>query len=393
MKQTVLFIIIIGLEIVACPATAGGLNRIGGMGSRHGALSGSYADDSAIFCYNPACLVNFETGYADLSIETLTPRFRIKNRLTGRSSASAQNIYHFMPLAGVIEPVNDRWAWGVGITTPYGFGAKFDSDWLSGIYESETLLSLVNVTPAIAFKLTDNLSLGLGLNIGYGQFQYRAPFDIQGWETPIKSDSEGDGWGIGAITGLSYRPIDKWELGISYLSEMKIHLSGETKISGPASLLGLTDHFDSAFTFPNRLNGTISYQGQRILVAFSANWYGYSQHVNAQTLDFEKLPLTKTTTLDWRDNYSLHLGARLNLNQHWSTSFGLGYQTAAIPPRTISQYTPDADGWDLAWGLNFARGNFHCQLHTIYGWGEMETKTQKYSAQTWTIGAGVGWLF
>ncbi|HNP74920.1 MAG TPA: outer membrane protein transport protein [bacterium] len=391
MKQTALFII--GLTIVAFPAAGGGLNRIGGMGPRHGALSGSYADDSALFCYNPAGLANFQRSYADLSVEVFTPHFRLKNRLTGRSNASAQNVYHLIPLAGVIEPVNDHWVWGVGITTPYGFGAKFDSDWLSGIYESETLLGLVNLTPAVAFKLTDNLSLGVGLNIGYGQFKYRAPFDIQGWETPIKSDSEGDGWGLGAIAGLNYRPTPKLEIGISYLSEMKVRLSGETKINDPTSLFELTDRFDSAFTFPDRLSGTIAYHGRRTLVAFSANWYGYSQQVNSLTLDFEKLPLTKTTILDWRDNYSLHLGARLNINHCWSTSFGLGYQTAAIPPQTISQYTPDADGWDLAWGLNFSRGSFHCQLHAIYGWGEMETRTRKYSAQTWTIGAGIGWLF
>lgn len=391
MKQTALFII--GLTIAAFPATAGGLNRIGGMGPRHGALSGSYADDSALFCYNPAGLANFQTSYADLSVEVFTPHFRLKNRLTGRSSTSAQNVYHLMPLAGVIEPVNDYWTWGVGITTPYGFGAKFDSDWLSGIYESETLLGLVNLTPAVVFKLTDNLSLGVGLNIGYGQFKYRAPFDIQGWETPIKSDSEGDGWGLGVIAGLNYRPTAQLELGISYLSEMKVRLSGETKINDPTSLFELTDRFDSAFTFPDRLSGTIAYRSEKILVAFSANWYGYSQHVNSLTLDFEKLPLTKTRVLDWRDNYSLHLGARLNINQCWSTSFGLGYQTAAIPAQTASQYTPDADGWDLAWGLNFSRGSFHCQLHAVYGWGEMETKTRKYSAQTWTIGAGIGWLF
>lgn len=89
MKQTALFII--GLTIVAFPAAGGGLNRIGGMGPRHGALSGSYADDSALFCYNPAGLANFQRSYADLSVEVFTPHFRLKNRLTGRSNASAQN--------------------------------------------------------------------------------------------------------------------------------------------------------------------------------------------------------------------------------------------------------------------------------------------------------------
>lgn len=391
MKRLVLLTTIITL-VFSQKSWAGGLNHIGGIGSRAGGMSGAstaIADDSSLFFYNPAGMAQFSTTYVDAGLDVIFPRFNYDGH------KSKDGIWHSLPYAGIISPISDEINFGLGLTVPYGMGASFERNGL--MPQSETLISLTNISPSLSLRLTDNFYAGIGLNIGYGQFKYQAPFDINGFFLPIGTDNEADGFGLSATFGLMYKPTERLSLGLAYMSEEKINLNGESDISfGPISL---HDKFKSDYTFPPRLGAGIAYRlTPKFTVGFDANWYGYSKTVNSMTLDFAKLPLKKTTNLDWRDNYSLHLGARYRINDFWWLRGGIGYQTKAVPDATISQLTPDATGLDLALGLECQREHFSGSLAAIYGWGENNVKRGrgvlypgKYEAKTLTVLAQIGW--
>lgn len=393
MKKLVFFTITV---LVAGQGFAGGLNPIGGIGSRNGAMSGSYSDDSALFADNPAQMVavkGTEDGYWDFGLQAIWPKFKIKNRLAEQSSKSKA---YPSPTMGYIRQLSDELTVGVGVTVPYGLGAAFDRNWRAGVFASETLISLVNTTPAFALKLTDRLTFGLGLNVGLCQFEYDAPFDIKGVYIPILTESNAHGFGLGAITGLRWQASDKVVIGLSYMSEEKTSLRGRTRISGPLGLLEITDHFRSEFTFPDKVNLSASWQvSEKWLLAAAYHWYGYSQNVDNMALDFERLPLVKTKPLDWRDDYSVHVGGRATLSDDLQMSFGVGWQIAAIPKTTAGQLTPDATGWDLSAGLHYQKPNgWLINLYAIYGWGGMAGQRGiKYEAKTITVGASLNKRF
>ncbi len=393
MRRLALFTTIIAI-FLSNQCLAGGLNHIGGIGSRAGAMSGGFtaiADDSSLFYYNPAGMAQFGTTYVDAGMDVIFPRFKYEGH------SSDNDTWHALPYAGIIQPVNEDVNIGLGLTVPYGMGASFERDFL--LPQSETLTSLTNITPALSLKLTDNFWVGAGINIGYGQFKYKAPFDIKGVFLPIGTDNEADGFGLGATVGMLYLPTEKLSLGLTYMSELKADLNGESDIS--IGLIKIHDQFDSDFTFPPRLGLGIAYQfTDRLLMDLDANWYGYCKTVDSMKLDFDKLHFTKTSDLDWRDNYSFHLGARYKLNDDWWLRGGVGYQTAAVPDSTISQLTPDATGWDVALGIECQKDHFSFSTGIIYGWGENDVEPDfgvlypgKYEAQALTICAQVGWQF
>ncbi|NCN07708.1 hypothetical protein GW933_03360 [Candidatus Falkowbacteria bacterium] len=393
MKRSVLLTILISI-LLSNQCFAGGLNRIGGIGSRAGGMSGAFtaiADDVTLFYYNPAGMSQFETTYIEAGVDVVVPRLKYNGH------NSDNDAWHALPYAGVIYPANDRVNIGLGLTVPYGMGASFKKSW--PLPETETLLSLTNITPALSLKLCDKFYVGVGLNIGYGQFKYRAPFDVDGIFLPICTDNEASGFGLGTTIGLMYFPTDKLTFGLTYMSELKVNFNGESDISiGPISI---RDKFKSDFTFPPRLGLGIAYQfTDRLTVDFDANWYGYSKTVNSMTLQFDKLNFGKTTKLNWQDNFSLHLGARYRLNNDWWLRAGMAYQNSAIPDSTISQLTPDASGWDVAFGLECEKDNFSFGVGTIYGWGENDVEPNfgvrypgKYEAQTLTVGLQASWKF
>ena len=398
MRNFVLFIIIYCLCSVAI---AGGLNPIAGIGTRHGGSSGALADDAATFCYNPAGLIDFQDTYLDAAASILLPRFTLENGL-GKTK-SRPGVYYLLPTAGYVQPLGERWRIGFGLTVPYGLGAQFDRDLAKGIFESETLITLTNFTPALAVRLCDSVSIGAGLNIGWSQFKYLAPFDLELGDRrlflPLLTDSDGTGWGIGGIFGVQLEPTKKLKLQLSYLTPSQVWYSGNTEMTGPLkTVLRLQDGLNSELTFPDRAGGTIAYQAtDKLLLAFSGWWYGYSRNMKKMSLRFHDLPLVKTTTLDWQDNYSLHWGLQYKPRKDWQARLGVGYQTAAIT-KTASQLTPDVTGWDIASGISFSHdfkkhGELTLNFDVIYGWGKQKTSDVTFKAETWTFGLGGSYRF
>lgn len=397
MRKTVLFTIL--LSALACShAYAGGLNVIGGLGSKAGAMSGAYnaiSDDASLFYYNLTGLLNFDEPYAEAGVSALKPTFT--KEYLGLRYKSRSDVIHILPLMGYVCPINEDMAFGIGVTVPYGLGASFAGG--LGMSESETLITEINITPAIAFQLTDRLAIGFGPNVGIAQFKYQAPYDIKGRPLPIMTDSEGLGIGLGASVGIRYHLSDRLVWGFSFMSESKIPLRGKTKIG--AGLLSFTDDFKSSFAFPAKIGTGIAYQAtDKLLVAFDTNYWFYSNAVKEMTLHLERLHFDKTNELGWRDNYSCHLGMRYLLDDNWTASCGIGFQTAPVPNSTMSQLTPDIKGWDLAYGVSYHKNGFGLNANIIYAWGDRNVKPSlanqapgRYSAETLTFSLSGSWSF
>jgi len=387
MKHLVLLTIC--LTAITTSVFASGLNRIGGIGSRAGAMSGAFiatADDSTLFYYNPAGMSQFATTYADFGNDFIFTGFKYKGN-------KANEKMYVMPYGGIIHPLTEKINIGLGLTVPYGLGASFSKN--SSIPKSESLLSLTNITPAVSLRLTENLYLGIGLNIGLADFNYRSPFDIGGVFTPIDTKSSANGIGIGTTIGILYYPTQKLSLGLSYMSEMKVDLDGKTNISG------IRDNFKSSFTFPPRLGIGIAYAiTDRLKLEADVNWHGYSKSVNNMTLKFKNLSFEKTNVLDWRDNCSFHLGAQYLIGYSWWLRAGVSHQTATIPDATISQLTPDTSGNCVSVGIEKQKENLYFSLSALYGYGSNRVSKKigvphhgKYEATMLTVSASVGWQF
>jgi long-subunit fatty acid transport protein len=105
-------------------------------------------------------------------------------------------------------------------------------------------------------------------------------------------------------------------------------------------------------------------------------------------------------TLDWKNNYSLHLGAEYRLLEKIFLRTGTGYQTSAAPDETVSQATPDVSGWDITAGLGYQWGSFFLDGSYIYAWGDREvglaagrTAPGKYEVSVGVFALGLGYNF
>ena len=49
---------------------------------------------------------------------------------------------------------------GLGLSSPFGLGTKFDSNWPGRVDNIKTSIQTMNINPALAVKMTDILSFG-----------------------------------------------------------------------------------------------------------------------------------------------------------------------------------------------------------------------------------------
>lgn len=377
-------------------AAAGGLNRIGGMGPRAGAMGGAYtgvADDVSLFYYNPAGMTRFDEPYAEVGTDILFARFRYEGPLGERHSVP--RAWHLLPLLGYVHPLTDDVALGLGVYVPYGMGAEFEHNPQMLGYHTESLICLTNISPALAVELTDSLSLGVSLDIGYAQFKCQTPFDVAGVYLPTLTDSEGEGWGAGASVGLLWR-TERFGLGARFSSDVSPDVHGKTGIHlGPFKI---SDRFDTQCHFPERLQiGASFVPADPWLFTLDAAWYGYSGDMENLTLDFSKLRIHKVKRLDWDDNYSFHAGVAYNLDEHWTLRAGYTYVIAAVPDETVDTLTPDASGSNVSVGIECERDTLTVAGYVLYGWGERSAggsfNKEEYSADILTFGFKTAWRF
>lgn len=378
-------------------AAAGGLNRIGGIGPRAGAMGGAYtavADDASLFYYNPAGLTQFREPYAEVGGDLLFARFSYEHRLRGQRHSDDFD-WHVLPLLGYVQPLTEDVVAGLGVYVPYGMGASFENNRQMLLYDTESLICLTNISPAIAVRFEEQLSLGLSLDIGWSRFKCQVPFDVANHYLPVLTDSEGDGWGLGASVGVLWR-AERFRLGARYSTDMSPGIDGTTAMKvGP---IEFRDHFESRCHFPERFQAGMAFEpDDRWLLTVDAGWYGYSGDMENLTLHMDKLQIKKTRRLDWDDNYSLHAGAARRLNERWTLRAGYTYVKAAVPDDTVSTLTPDASGSNVSFGFEYDRGALDVGTFVLYGWGERAygpaLLKEEISADIFTFGFKAGWRF
>lgn len=170
------------------------------------------ADNASVVATNPALMSLFKTAqfstggvYVDSRINMngdVTSYATILTSSTGmkaikEGSASARNVVPgaFVPNLYFVAPVNDKFALGAGMNVNFGLKSEYDDSYNAGIFGGKTDLSAINLNLSGAYRVTQGLSLGLGVNAVYAKAQVER-------NAGIIADSVQDGQITQALTVL-----------------------------------------------------------------------------------------------------------------------------------------------------------------------------------------------
>lgn len=341
-------------------AWAGAVNPISGVGARAKAMGGTgaaVAEGASMFYYNPALLAGsddvVETGmdYISASISYTDPTGAMHNSDAGE---------YFVPLVGATGNIGDFKA-GVALVTPNMFGSDFKQE-----LDMYSKLGLANVTPAVAYKLTDHLSVGASASVGYGMVDMTQPYTVSGVNFGAL-DTEARGFGYSYQVGALYEPTDWLSIGSSYQSKTRVELEGTTTLGTAAG--EMEDDFSSVFYFPGRFHFGVGVKPtEKLLLAADATYMDYASTDKAD-LDYDQWT-DVTLALNWESHWVYGIGAEYSASKNLKLRSGLNYQEQAIPDSTLNPVTPDTDGGlSASLGLGLKKGNLGIDVAYAHAWG------------------------
>lgn len=314
---------------------------------------------------------------------------------------------------------------GLGVYVPFGLTSDYDDNFKGRFLADETEIQVISISPSFAYNINEQLSLGVSMNIMYGEGKLTRSQDFYGvgaltaqglkeaglvtdpatlgqiqaatanWDEGY-FDTEGDDWEIGWTIGLMYQPIESTTLGLTYRSKVDFNLEGDTKLTNYPNFNRNTMGFDPVdlkegaevpLTTPESVTFSLKhdFNDQWTLLA-GATWTRWSRFQNLDIFSKEGAngAIAQIGSTKYRDpngdlighveenfhnTWSFAVGALYHLNENWTLKAGYAYDESAVSNTYLTARVPSSDRQWLTLGAQ---------------WRDLESG--------WTVDAALGYL-
>ncbi|MDA8165901.1 MAG: porin [Desulfobacteraceae bacterium] len=374
-------------------AIMGSLNALGGSASGAGlalfeqsakgagtayAGGAAAADDASTVFYNPAGLVRLPGTQVIAGLQAVVPSARFRNEgsthVTGQplrgTDGGDAGIPVFVPDFYASHRVSDRFSTGVGVFSPFGFKTKYDASWVGRYQGTESDAMTVNLNPA-AYRLTDKLSLGAGLDLQYAraELDYAVDFGtifaalgVPGM-APQENDGfvtfKGDSLGWGYNLGLLYQFSKEMRAGIAYRSKIEQELKGDARFSGVPSPNPTGQFLDTGITADATLPDSVSLSfwhafSKEVAAMADVTWTRWETFKEIRIRFDNPAESDAVTTTDWQNSFRFAAGLTYTPGP-WAFRAGMMFDETPVPNGAhATPLIPDSDRTWMALGLGYA---------------------------------------
>jgi long-chain fatty acid transport protein len=212
-----------------------------------------------------------------------------------------------------------------------------------------------SINPTVAFKLTDYLSLGAGLDIMHFFFRMKRmlPIPLVGLQA---LDLQGNSWGVGFNVGLLLKPRDYLSLGISYRSQVRQHVEGTARFRPFGTLDG---DASGSIILPDKIFAGIMVRPLKTLSVESGIIWTHWELFRKLDIKFSNPLGTLSETKDWHNTWRGQLGVEYKALPWLALRAGYAFENEPMPDK-YADYLVPAVGY---------RHNF--SLGTGFSWRDM----------------------
>ncbi len=271
-------------------------------------------------------------------------------------------------------PLNNRFVIGLGINVPFGLSTEYDDDWVGRYQAIESEVTAININPSIAFKASNTLSVGFGVNyqymkakltqnidqgslciatlvqpppVGLGLPPAAAAAACAGGAgtggpplTPQGNDAfakvEGDDWAGGFNVGLLYEPTADTRVGLAYRSKIKQQLKGDGKFKNTHEFFSSRQVFVetdvlAAVDLPKTISLSVYHDlNTQWSVMADATWTGWSSFPELR-IEYDSFQPDTVIDEGWNDVMRYAVGVDYRYNNRWTFRGGLAFDESPIP--------------------------------------------------------------
>lgn len=290
--------------------------------------------------------------------------------------SSLEQRTQYVPNLYITHKINDLLAIGFGEYSVYGSAWRWKNEF-EGRYVptgKEGTLTTATVSPVIALKIIDGLSIGVGGRLEYMEtifenWNYILPLFPRP-KLHIKAEDYAVGWDV----ALLYKIIDNFSIGIHYRSEINHNTKDDDVLFSPnVRFLQVRDTKASfSFNFPQNLTFGLAWSQGPVTFTLDGTWWNWS-HTNKDCVikfkDKVAFNSSITSPWDWSDSWSVGVGGEYKvnaLNRVISLRAGYMWDQCPIPDSTVSPPGLLNDFHEFMIGAGFPIGPLYTDLYFAY---------------------------
>ena len=373
-------------------------NSASGMGSAFAGAS-AIAEDASTTYFNPAGLSKLKgsqmvfAGHIVSVSSPFTNNGSTLNPALGGGTLLGPNddgsTTAFIPNFYYATELNDKWAFGLGITAPFGNASEYSDTWVGRYHATKSEVTTININPSASYKVDNKLSVGFGVSVQYieatldnkldsaaicNSTPFAAACAGAGLGAPgsvgdVSLDSNqsltGDDWSFGWNFGLLYDLSNETRMGLAYRSNVKHTLKGDVDFTMNANLQGLLDVFaptlftDTGISAGIDLPETLSLSLHHVVnpkwvVLADVTWTKWKRF-DQLVIDFDN-PAQDSSIIpeNWENSLRYSLGVNYQADAKWIYRAGLALDETPIPSaEDMTPRIPDSDRIWLSFGFGY----------------------------------------
>lgn len=340
------------------------------------------ADNAAVIATNPALMTVFKRAqfsaggvYINSKVDMRGDVATSINKLTAadaKGSASKNDVVPeaFIPNLYFVAPVNDKLALGAGMNVNFGLKSEYGRGYDAGLFGGETKLSTINLNFSGAYRVTQGLSVGLGLNAVHAKAKLDrtagilkktadkastnpkldlntivpglgdAAKRLTATDQSVVQLQDKSAWGFGWNAGLMYQFNENNRMGLAYHSAVDINFTDYTATSLKAGKVGE----ESSLTL--RLPDYVEFSGLHQVTNRFAIHYSYKythwSHLNKLYARYNDGTTAFDKELQYSNSSRVAFGGTYDIDDKLTLRAGVAYDQAASRHQR-SAAIPDTD--------------------------------------------------
>lgn len=317
-----------------------------GIGNAY-AGSAAVAENASTIFYNPAGMTQLEGINVTGGVAGIRPSYKFANGASSQTGTNGGD-------AGSWAAVPNGYAsWGLtkdlyvglGISAPFGLKTEYTQGWVGQRQSLRFDIKTVNINPSIAYRVSDKVSLGFGVNWQRIEAEYLRATAL-GSLVKLNLDDSTWGWNAGALFTLS--PSTK--VGVSYRSSIKHNTTGS--FSGASTDAAKAD-LEIPDTFILSVTQKLSDKWEMLGDLSRTGWSSIPR-VNIMNATTGSSTPAQVLDTDFRDTWRVALGANYQYTEAMKLKFGVAYdQTPVKRPETRLVSLPDNSRVWLSMGAQY----------------------------------------
>jgi long-chain fatty acid transport protein len=324
------------------------------------------ADDPSAIFYNPAGLTQLHGTQFSVGAYYLQPEFEFHGTAGQEQDMHLPSVLPHFYIESDLG--TDRLRVGFGANDAFGINEHWGNTGPLSTILTRGSLEVLDFAPSIAYRVTDNFSIGADLNVYYGNLNLQRNVLLAAPPAPEGAFRlRGYGTAVGATVGMMYKIDDRNQIGAYYRSPFTIDFGGHSQVTssiipeiGPSAT-------NESLDFPESIGVGYAVKPIKALTVEGdviwTDWHSLNQlKINSSNPAFNGT----TIRADWDSGFTYRLGAEYRLDQNWAVRAGYAYSNNAVPEATFGPIVPDNSYNLVAVGVGYSANNWNLDLALNY---------------------------